>query len=282
MARTEHDLIGSKSIDPAAYYGIQTQRAVENFPITGQRLHPALISAVAVVKKTAAMANESCGLLPSHISEAIAKACDEVISGKFNDQFVVDPIQGGAGTSINMNANEVIANRAIEHLGSRRGNYLLVHPNTHVNMSQSTNDVIPTAVRVALLTLIEGSVRALDALVAAFRDKESEFNEVVKLGRTHLQDAVPIRLGQEFGAYARVIARDRERIGAAAEGLLRVNLGATAVGTGLNADPAYIQRAVQTLGSLTGFPFIAADHLVDGTQMSTRSSPSQGPSRHVP
>lgn len=266
MPRVEKDFLGSRIIPDGAYYGIQTIRARDNFPITGQRLHPALIQAVALVKKAAALANMKTGALNRRIGEAIVQAADEIISGQWLDQFIVDPIQGGAGTSINMNANEVIANRAIVILGGKPGDYALVHPNNHVNMAQSTNDVLPTAVRLALLTLLEEAGSALEALAEAFAAKAAEFNHVIKVGRTHLQDAVPIRLGQEFAAYADAIRRDRERIARVSSGLYEINIGATAVGTGLNADPAYIEGAVAELARLTGYPLRHPANLVDATQ----------------
>ncbi len=264
--RIEHDLLGERELPADVYYGIQTLRAMENFPITGLRLHPALIKALALVKRAATQANMDNGLLPAHIGQAIITACTEIESGQWFEHFVVDPIQGGAGTSINMNMNEVLANRAIELLGGRRGDYLLVHPNTHVNMSQSTNDVIPTAVRLALLRILDGAIEALNNLAEEFFKLSAEYDDIVKLGRTHLQDAVPIRLGQEFGAYARVIRRDAERINRSREGLLTVNMGATAVGTGLNADPAYISKVFEYLIEFSGYLFAGAEDMVDATQ----------------
>ncbi|NLY56630.1 MAG: aspartate ammonia-lyase [Firmicutes bacterium] len=264
--RVERDLLGERELPADVYYGIQTLRATENFPITGLRLHPALIKALALVKRAATQANMDTGFLPAHIGRAIITACTEIEAGRWLEQFVVDPIQGGAGTSINMNMNEVLANRAIELLGGRRGDYFLVHPNTHVNMSQSTNDVIPTAVRLALLRILDGTIEALNNLVEEFFRLAAEYDDIVKLGRTHLQDAVPIRLGQEFGAYARVVKRDAERIKRSREGLLTVNMGATAVGTGLNADPAYISKVLEYLREFSGYPFVGAEDLVDATQ----------------
>ncbi|MBO8126200.1 MAG: aspartate ammonia-lyase [Firmicutes bacterium] len=264
--RREHDLLGYRKLPDDVYYGIQTLRAVENFPITGLRVHPALLKALALVKRAAALANMEIGMLAPHIGEAIVAACREIEEGQLLDQFVTDPIQGGAGTSINMNMNEVVANRAIELLGGRRGDYLLVHPNTHVNMSQSTNDVIPTAVRLALLRILDGTVPALNALSEEFSRLAGRYDSVVKLGRTHLQDAVPIRIGQEFAAYARVILRDAERIEKSRDCLLTVNMGATAVGTGLNADPEYIEKVLSHLKALSGYDFVGAEDLVDATQ----------------
>jgi aspartate ammonia-lyase len=264
--RVERDLLGTKEVPAEAYYGIQTLRAVENFPITGYPPHPELIRAFGYVKKAAALANAEVGLLKGEISKYIAQAAEEIIAGKLHDQFIVDPIQGGAGTSFNMNANEVIANRAIELMGGEKGNYLLISPNTHVNMSQSTNDAFPTAIHIAVLRLGEGLKEALAGLIEALKEKEIEFDDVIKMGRTHLQDAVPIRLGQEFGAYARVLARDLNRITQSLVHLYEVNMGATAVGTGLNARLDYIRRVVEILAEETGFPLKNAENLVDATQ----------------
>jgi len=233
MTRMEYDLLGEKEVPVDAYYGIQTVRALENFPITGYRPHKKLVEAMVIVKKAAALANMDVGLLDRKIGEAILRAADEVLGGKFQDQFVVDAIQGGAGTSLNMNVNEVLANRAIEILGGKKGDYHLVSPNTHVNMSQSTNDVFPTAIRIAALNLTGSLLTSLKNLKNALREKEREFDGVIKMGRTHLQDAVPIRLGQEFGAYAKAIGRDLNRISRSSRALYEVNMGATAVGTGL-------------------------------------------------
>jgi len=264
--RLEKDFLGTKEVPNHAFYGIQTLRAKENFPITGQRLHPELIRSMAMVKKAAALANmEIKRLLPAK-GEAIVQAADEIIGGEWLDQFIVDPIQGGAGTSINMNTNEVIANRALELMGKEKGSYADISPNNHVNMAQSTNDSFPTAVHLATLTMIDKLVATMTDLHQAFVDKANEFDAVIKMGRTHLQDAVPIRLGQEFQAYARVLGRDIERVKATKNNLLHINMGATAVGTGLNADLTYIKRVAEILAELSGFPVQAADHLVDATQ----------------
>ncbi|MDQ0256510.1 aspartate ammonia-lyase [Evansella vedderi] len=264
--RTERDLMGEKEIPADAYYGIQTVRAKENFPITGYPPHKELIRAFGYVKKAAAKANAEVGVLNRNIADAIMKAADEVIEGKFNDHFIVDSIQGGAGTSFNMNANEVIANRAIEILGGKKGDYMKVSPNTHVNMAQSTNDTFPTAIHIACLNLSEGLIKALNELVQTMRKKEREFDEVIKMGRTHLQDAVPIRLGQEFGSYRRMLTRDLGRIQRSVDLLYEVNMGATAVGTGLNAMPEYIEKVTENLAEMTGKPFHRAEDLVDATQ----------------
>ncbi|MBL0387060.1 aspartate ammonia-lyase [Tumebacillus sp. ITR2] len=264
--RMEKDLLGTKEVPKAAYYGIQTLRAVENFPITGIPPHVEMIKALAAVKKAAALANMEVGVLKKEIGEAIATAADEILDGKWHDQFIVDSIQGGAGTSMNMNANEVIANRAIEFLGGARGEYLLCSPNTHVNMAQSTNDVFPTAIHIASLNLAKGVIEQLELLREAFAIKSVEFDQVIKMGRTHLQDAVPIRMGQEFEAYSRVIGRDVERVKRSLENLREINMGATAVGTGLNADPRYITKVTEHLRQITGLDLLRAEHLVDATQ----------------
>ncbi|MEH7094185.1 aspartate ammonia-lyase [Neobacillus vireti] len=264
--RTEQDFLGKKEIPLDAYYGIQTLRAVENFPITGYSIHEELIKALAMVKKAAAKANMNTKRLYSGLGEVICQAADEVIAGKWNDQFIVDPIQGGAGTSMNMNANEVIANRALELLGHAKGTYIHLSPNTHVNMSQSTNDVFPTAIHISSLTLLEKLLVTMDDMLAVFREKAKQFENVIKMGRTHLQDAVPIRLGQEFEAYSRVVERDIKRISNSKKHLYEVNMGATAVGTGLNADPQYIKDVVKQLADISGLPLVNAEHLVDATQ----------------
>ncbi|HXX29532.1 MAG TPA: aspartate ammonia-lyase [Myxococcaceae bacterium] len=266
QVRIEHDFLGDREVPIDAYYGVQTLRGAENFPITGLPIHPALIRAMGMVKKAAALANRDTGHLEPKIASAIAKAGDDVIAGKLNAHFIVDPIQGGAGTSINMNTNEVIANRALEILGQPRGKYDVISPNSHVNMAQSTNDSFPTGVHLATLELGRGLVQELQRLHDAFAAKEKEFHGMIKMGRTHLQDAVPIRLGQEFGAYRRVIARDIARIRGMGQHLVEVNMGATAVGTGLNADPAYITSVVKHLAEISGFPIKSADDLVDATQ----------------
>jgi aspartate ammonia-lyase len=264
--RIEKDLLGNKEVPNDAYYGIQTMRAKENFPITGYPPHPELIKAFGYVKKAAAMANQRVGVLKKEIAEAIIKASEEVITGSWNDQFIVDAIQGGAGTSFNMNANEVIANRAIELMGGEKGQYLMCSPNTHVNMAQSTNDAFPTAIHIATLNLAKGLTTTLENLIETLKQKEEEFSEVIKMGRTHLQDAVPILLGQEFGAYRRVIQRDLVRVKNSVANLYEINMGATAVGTGLNAIPEYIEEVSKILAEVTGFPLHRAEDLVDATQ----------------
>ncbi len=264
--RLEKDFLGEREIPADAYFGIQTVRARENFPITGYPPHREIVLAIAVVKKAAALANMESGILSTKVGKAIVKAADEIIGGKLHEQFVTDVIQGGAGTSLNMNANEVIANRAGEILGGEKGDYSLVHPNNHVNMAQSTNDVFPTSIRIASLNLAADLVKVLRELADAFKRKAKEFDGIIKMGRTHLQDAVPIRLGQEFAAYARVLERDIKRIGGACDSLRVINMGATAVGTGLNADPAYIDSVCLHLKELTGLELVRAEDLVDATQ----------------
>ncbi|QCR32471.1 aspartate ammonia-lyase [Lysinibacillus sp. SGAir0095] len=264
--RIEKDFLGEKEIPKDAYYGVQTMRAVENFPITGYRIHPELIKSLGIVKKAAALANMEVGMLKKDIGSFILIACDEVIAGKWNDQFIVDPIQGGAGTSINMNANEVIANRALELMGEEKGNYKIISPNSHINMSQSTNDAFPTATHIAILSLMNQLLTSSNIMKNAFVSKAKEFAGVIKMGRTHLQDAVPILLGQEFEAYTRVISRDIDRMSLSIQHLYEVNMGATAVGTGLNADPSYIDAVVRNLSELSELPLSRAEHLVDATQ----------------
>lgn len=264
--RIEKDFLGEKKIPVHAYYGVQTMRATENFPITGYRLHSSLINAMAMVKKAAAIANMEVSRLNPKLGNAIVAAAQEIIEGKWHDQFIVDPIQGGAGTSINMNANEVIANRGLELLGEKKGDYFHLSPNTHVNMSQSTNDAFPTAIHIATLDLLEKLLVTMEKMHDVFGQKATEFDDVIKMGRTHLQDAVPIRLGQEFEAYRRVLERDMKRIKQSRQHLYEVNMGATAVGTGLNADPKYITTVVKQLAEITGFPLTGAEHLVDATQ----------------
>ena len=264
--RTEKDFLGEKKIPADVYYGIQTLRAAENFPITGYKIHEEMIKALAVVKKAAALANMETKRLYKGLGDAIVQAADEILEGKLHDQFIVDPIQGGAGTSMNMNANEVIGNRALELLGHNKGEYIHLSPNTHVNMSQSTNDVFPTAIHISTLKQLEKLLDTMEYMLDAFKKKARDFDHVIKMGRTHLQDAVPIRLGQEFEAYSRVIERDIKRIKQSRQHLYEVNMGATAVGTGLNADPRYIENVVKHLAEISGLPLIGADHLVDATQ----------------
>jgi aspartate ammonia-lyase len=251
QTRTERDSLGDREIPADVYYGIQTLRAVENFPISGWKPHPSLVKATVQIKKAAARANRELGALDPAIADAIDKAADEILAGKLVDQFVVDPFQAGAGTSHNMNANEVLANRAIEFLGGVKGEYSKVHPNDHVNCSQSTNDVIPTAIRLAALDLVGTLDEVVEKLADSLEAKSKEFDGVIKSGRTHLQDAVPVRLGQEFLAYATAIRKNRKRIDTAADELREIGLGGTAAGTGLNAPPGYRARVVEELNAIT-------------------------------
>ena len=262
QSRVEHDSLGDVSVPSDALWGAQTQRAVENYPISGLHAHPAMIRATILVKKAAALANMETGRLDQRIGEAIVQAADEILNGQWHEHFVVDVYQAGAGTSHNMNSNEVLANRAIELLGGERGDYKLVHPNDHVNMAQSTNDTFPTSMRVATLLMIRETIPVMERLQRALDDKGREFDHIVKSGRTHLQDATPIRLGQEFTAYALTIKRDIERLRHASESLYELNIGGTAVGTGLNAEMSYISGVVNHLSRLTGFPFRNAEMLV--------------------
>ena len=263
--RVEKDSLGELQIPAEALYGVQTQRAVENFPISGLRPWRAFIWSMAIIKRAAAEVNRGLGSLDDERAAAIIQAAQEVMDGKWDDQFVVDPFQAGAGTSHNMNINEVIANRATLVLGGSLGEYR-VHPNDHVNMAQSTNDTIPTAIRLGCLWRLDELLGVLDDLVTALDAKADEFDEIVKSGRTHLQDAVPVRMGQEFGAYAVAVRRDAERIRRAAEGLRRLGIGGTATGTGLNAHSEYHARMVKTLSALTGLQLYESDNLFESMQ----------------
>lgn len=264
--RTERDPLGEHTVPADAYYGVQTARAVENFPISGLRAHPDLIIATVLIKKAAAAANVALRRLDRHIGDAIVSAADEILGGGLRDQFVVDVYQAGAGTSHNMNTNEVLANRAAELLGGARGEYTLVHPNDHVNMGQSTNDVFPAATRVALLLGHDGLVESATALAMSLKRKADAFDSVLKVGRTHLQDAVPMTLGQEFGGYAACLQRGAEDVIRAAEQLRELNLGATAVGTGLNAGDDYARLTVQHLSRYTKANLKVATNLFRVTQ----------------
>jgi fumarate hydratase, class II len=263
--RIEHDTLGEVKVPGEALYGAQTQRAVENFKVSGLRPWRAFIWSMAIVKRAAAEVNRDLGLLNNEVASAIIVAAQEVIDGKWDDQFVVDPFQAGAGTSHNMNMNEVIANRATVLLGGKPREYR-VHPNDHVNMSQSTNDTIPTAIRLGCLWRLEELLDTITELTSALQQKTMEFGDIVKSGRTHLQDAVPIRLGQEFSGYATAIQRDAERIRQAAEGLQRLGIGGTATGTGLNAHPEYHTRMVKRLSELTGLTLSSSDNLFESMQ----------------
>lgn len=274
--RIEKDSLGEVHVPARALYGAQTQRAVENFPISGLRPWRAFIWSMAVIKRAAAEVNDSLGLFSDRevdgkkftakqLAEAIQQAAQEVMEGKWDAEFVVDPFQAGAGTSHHMNVNEVIANRATQLLGGELGQYY-VHPNDHVNMSQSTNDTIPTAIRLGALWRLDELLGVLKELQTALEAKAREFDDIVKSGRTHLQDAVPVRLGQEFGAYARSVERDAERIQRSAEGLRRLGIGGTAVGSGLNAHPEYHSRMVKKLSELTGLKLYESDNLFESMQ----------------
>jgi aspartate ammonia-lyase len=267
QTRVEHDLLGEREVPDEALYGVQTLRALENFPITGVPLRefPSLIDALAAVKEAAALANAELGLLPEEISEPIARAAREIRAGRHHEHFLVDMIQGGAGTSTNMNANEVIANRALELLGRPRGEYGTVHPNNHVNLSQSTNDVYPTAMKLALHSQIEGLARAMSDLAAAFLAKGDEFSPYIKMGRTQLQDAVPMTLGQEFTAFGRTILEDVQRLGEAQALIREINMGGTAIGTGITAPRGYAEAVRAHLSRITGLALITAPDLVEAT-----------------
>ena len=264
--RQESDSIGTLSVPQEAYYGVQSLRGHNNFRITGQQLRPEFIESMAEIKKACAICNCAVGQLDGDIMQAICRACDDILNGKLHDQFICDPIQGGAGTTANMNANEVIANRAIELLGGTKGDYSVVHPNDHVNRAQSTNDVIPTAAKITAAKLLKKAIVQVERLNEALLKKEKEFHNVIKMGRTQMQDAVPIRLGAEFGAYSKAISRDIVRLNRALREMYTINLGGTAVGTALNADPAYVAALAPSLGRITGLPLIKAQDLVDGTQ----------------
>ena len=279
--RTVKDSLGSREVSETAYYGINTARALENFPVTGYMIHDVaneLVVALAIVKKAAAMANLETSAPGSHVAEImpfVIEACDEIIfdtTYTYRKHFRVDPIQGGAGTSLNMNANEVIANIALEKMGHEKGSHDIIDPNDHVNMSQSTNDVIPTAARIAVRLLLNDLLETMKQLRESFVNKSQEFDDIVKIGRTHLQDAVPVRLGQEFDAYARVLGRDIDRIEQTGNYLYEVNMGATAIGTALNTKPEYVMAVIKHLKAITGkvagryFPIRRCENLIDGTQ----------------
>ena len=266
--RVEHDLLGEKEVPADAYYGIQTLRGIENFEnISGITIStfPYYVKALAMVKWAAAKANLELGLIPEDIANAITRACEEVIDGKFNDQFPVDLIQGGAGTSTNMNINEVVANRAIELLGHKKGEYQYCHPNNHVNLSQSTNDAYPTSFKLAFLFMNKDLVAELQLLIASFRAKGVEFKEVLKMGRTQLQDAVPMTLGQEFEAFAANLEEEVDRLNQMAKLFLEVNMGATAIGTGINSEPEYSAKCIKNLRVISGEEFVLASNLIEAT-----------------
>ena len=266
MMRIEKDSLGEKRIPDDVHYGIQTLRAIENFPISGMRLPLEMVQAIAIIKRAAAETNMELGGLDRKKGMALIKAAKEVADGKFNNQFTVDVFQAGAGTSFNMNANEVLANRAIEHLKGKKGDYSIIHPNDHVNMAQSTNDVFPTTMRIASLFKLPKLLESLDNLENSLESKAREFKGIIKSGRTHLQDAVPIRLGHEFKAWAKMIAKSTHRIKVAGDGIKELNIGATAVGTGLNTRPGYQKKVVKKLSRLTGIDLKPAENLIEITQ----------------
>lgn len=264
--RKEYDLLGEMQIDEGVYYGIHTARALENFKISKVPIHSKLVEALVTVKKAATSTNISIGALDKNIADAIISACDEILAGKYKEQFVVDCMQGGAGTSANMNVNEVIANRAIELLNGEKGDYTIVHPLDHVNLHQSTNDVFPTALRIAVIRMLKQVTEEFANLQTALQKKEEEFSDIIKVGRTQLQDAMPVTLGQEFGAWAQAIARDRWRLYKAEERLRQVNIGGTAVGTGINAPIDYTFNVIEKLRTFTGIGLARAEFMMDPTQ----------------
>ncbi len=264
--RIEFDSIGSLQIPEDAYYGVQSLRAKNNFPITNKKMHDELIVSMAQIKKAAAITNKNSGLLSEKICNAIIFACNEIINGRFHEQFIVDAIQGGAGTSANMNTNEVIANIAIEFLGYEKGNYKIVHPNDHVNMAQSTNDVFPSAGKLTILKLMPKAIAELKKLYTAFLKKADEFDNILKMGRTQLQDAVPMRLGQSFAAYGEVIKRDIKRLTNIQDEVRYLNMGATAIGTAINVSPYYLDNIVSEISKETGIELYQCLNLIDGTQ----------------
>lgn len=263
--RKEHDFLGELEIPDDVYYGVQTTRAISNFKITGQKIDPDFVQAYAKVKKATVMANMSTGRMPKEVGEPLIQAADEIIAGKFLDQFPVDPIQGGAGTSVNMNVNEVLCNRALEIIGKPKGSYDIISPNNHANMAQSTNDTFPTSIKVCLSHKGKKLTASLTRLADELDKKGEEFKDILKMGRTHLQDAVPITLGQEMHSYASAVRRGIDRINHAIDTIHVVNMGGTAVGTGLNAEPAYITKVAETLSEVTGEKYVTADNIIDAT-----------------
>ncbi|MBQ9748868.1 MAG: aspartate ammonia-lyase [Clostridia bacterium] len=266
FVRIERDSIGDLEVPADAYYGVQTLRGARNFQITGRGLHPLFIKNMAKIKKACALVNGHIGAISSEKVDAMVAACDEIIAGGLTEAFISDAIQGGAGTTANMNANEVIANRAIEILGGRKGDYSVIHPNDHVNYGQSTNDVIPTAGKMTVIDLIQPLLVSLHTLVLALDGKAKEFDGIIKMGRTQLQDAVPVRLGQEFAAYAAVIRRDIARIERAEQEMHTINMGGSAIGTSINVDPEYLKEIDKVLSAVAGYELTLADDLIDGTQ----------------
>ena len=264
--RIERDSIGERKVPGDAYYGVQALRASENFKISGEKEHPVMIRSMAEIKMAAAEVNREVGYLDGTVACAIIDACKEIVDGKLFDSFIVDPIQGGAGTSLNMNANEVIANRALELLGEQKGNYRIVHPNDHVNCGQSTNDVYPSAGRITAIRLLQKSIARLEELKEAWLKKSNETKDIVELGRTELQDAVPIRFGEVFHAYASSAQRDIDRFKSAISTLSVLNMGGTAIGTGITANPLYKEKIVPVLSKITGIKLVRADDMIDATQ----------------
>ena len=263
--RLEHDFLGELEVPDDVYYGVQTMRAIENFNITGQKLDPDFIVALATVKKAAALANMDTGRLPHDIGDLLVRAADEIIAGGLTEHFPVDPIQGGAGTSINMNMNEVLCNRALELCGEAKGRYDIISPNNHANMAQSTNDAFPTGIKVCLSTKSTRFLAALDRLASELEKKATAFRAILKMGRTHLQDAVPITLGQEMGSYASAVRRSMRRIRYVQRHIHTINMGGTAVGTGLNAEPAYIKAVARRLSEITGEKYRTSQNIIDAT-----------------
>ena len=264
--RIESDSIGNMEVPIDAYYGVQSLRANNNFHITQKTLHKELIISLAEIKKAAAITNRNADFIDCTIANSIINACDEIICGKLHEEFIVDPIQGGAGTSANMNANEVIANRAIELLGGTKGDYKIIHPNDHVNMSQSTNDVFPTAGKLTILKMLPKTLSELQRLYNALELKSFEFNNVIKMGRTQLQDAVPIRLGQSFHAFASMIKRDIKRLKEAESEMFNLNIGGTAIGTSINVSPEYFNNIISNIKKVSGFNVVQSKDLIDSTQ----------------
>ncbi|WP_315451892.1 aspartate ammonia-lyase [uncultured Selenomonas sp.] len=263
--RIEHDFLGNMEVPDDVYYGVQTMRAIENFNITGQKLDPDFIKALATVKKAAALANMDTGRLPHEIGDVLVQAADEIIAGGHIEQFPVDPIQGGAGTSVNMNMNEVLCNRALELRGDPKGRYDIISPNNHANMAQSTNDAFPTGIKVCLSAKGAVFLAALDRLATELEKKATAYRAILKMGRTHLQDAVPITLGQEMGSYASAVRRSMRRIRYVLRHIHTINMGGTAVGTGLNAEPAYIKAVAKRLSEITGEQYRTSQNIIDAT-----------------
>ena len=264
--RIESDSLGKKEVPANAYYGVQSLRAKENFKISCTKVHPEFIKAIIEIKKAAAITNKNVGAINETIANAMITACDEILSGKYHENFIVDAIQGGAGTSFNMNANEVVVNRAIEILGKNKGDYSVIHPNDHANCAQSTNDVFPSAGKIATIRLLQKAIVSLNNFYTALKDKANEFSEVIKMGRTEMQDAVPVSFGQTFSAYAQAIKRDVSRFNMAIQELSVLNMGGTAIGTGINAKKEYIEQIVPTLADVTGLSLCQAEDLIDATQ----------------